>query len=109
MGISETERKEGTMPICKVICSEDKRDDIYELMISQKVMFTVQIVLGVLTLIVSINKNIGDDHQIAYALQLTWNCLEILFSMGGIIVFHILKRPIVIIYLVLMAVHIVLR
>jgi hypothetical protein len=32
------------MPIFKVICQEEFRDDFYELKISEKVMFTVQLV-----------------------------------------------------------------
>lgn len=38
-----------------------------------------------------------DENYIAiYYITISWNCLECLFCIGGIIVFHFLHRPAVI-------------
>merc|ERR1712063_97832 len=85
-------------------------DDFYELKISEKVMFFVQLCLAILTLTLTIvNRPEDGDYEGAFYLTIGWNCIECLFCIGGILVFHFLKRPLVLLYLCLMFIHLLFR
>ena len=58
--------------------------------------FVTYKLLSIATLITTLLSDVDENYQTIYYVTVAWNTLECLFCIGGIIVFHFLHRPAVI-------------